>query len=92
LDGLESPQQKLPKPPQVLDLPDDRFDDPFARCIHRRAPLRAQRAGHPMDDRRVLRQRAARTRPQLFAMFCLRVAIKASMFVAAIAVRLSFEQ
>src|SRR6188508_295075 len=46
---LESPQQELPKATRLLDLSDDRLDDPFARCIDGGAGLREQLAGHPVD-------------------------------------------
>src|ERR1700688_3329546 len=65
---LESPQQELPEATGLLDLANDRFDDRFARRIDRRARLGVQLAGHPVDDRRGLRQRAARTGPRPFAM------------------------
>src|ERR1700692_2846693 len=53
---LESPQQELPEATGLLDLANDRFDDRFARRIDRRAGLGVQLAGHPVDDRRDLRQ------------------------------------
>src|ERR1700730_13876696 len=68
LDLLESPQQELPEATGLLDLTNHRFDDRFARGIDRRARLGVQLAGHPVDDRRGLRQRAARTGPRPFAM------------------------
>src|ERR1700693_486593 len=68
---LESPQQELSETTGVLDLPNDRFDDPFARGIDRRASLNMQLAGHPVEDRGGLRQWAARTRPRPLAMFLL---------------------
>src|SRR5215216_2844827 len=68
---LESTQQELPEAASVLDLSDDRFHDSFARRIDRRAGLRVQLAGHPVNDRRALRQRSSRTRPWPLAMFLL---------------------
>src|ERR1700730_5077052 len=65
---LESPQQELPEATGLLDLTNHRFDDCFALGIDRRARLGVQLAGHPVDDRRGLRQRAARTGPRPFAM------------------------
>src|ERR1700722_9873314 len=58
---LESTQQELPEAAGVLDLPNHRFDDPFAGRIDRRAGLRVQLAGHPVDDRGRLREGATRT-------------------------------
>ena len=68
-DWRQSLQQELPKATRLLDLSDDRLDDPFARCIDGGAGLREQLAGHPVDDRRVLGQRASWTRPRPLAMF-----------------------
>src|SRR6202790_1333627 len=65
---LESPKQELPEATGLLDLANDRFDDRFARRIDRRAGLGVQLAGHPVDDRRGLRQGAARTGSRPLAM------------------------
>src|SRR5262245_41106360 len=69
LDLLEATQQELPEAARVLDLADDRFDDPFARGIDGGAGLRLQLASHPVHDRRGLRQRTARTGAGPLAMF-----------------------
>src|SRR5712692_1509368 len=66
---LESPQQELAEATRLLDLYDHRFDDPLARGRDRRAGLRVQLAGHPIDNRGGLRHWAARTGPRTFAMF-----------------------
>src|SRR5919197_3374240 len=63
---LEPPQKELPEAARVLDLSDDRLDDPFARRVDSRAGLRQQLASHSVDDRCGLRQRASRTRPRAF--------------------------
>src|ERR1700729_1194927 len=65
---FESPQQELPEATGLLDLTNHRFDDRFAPGINPRARLGVQLAGHPVDDRRGLRQGAVRTGPRPFAM------------------------
>src|SRR6516165_12559543 len=71
LDLLKSAQEKLPKATRLLDLSDHRFDDGFPPGIDGSAHLAVQLAGHPVDDRRGLRQGPARTGPGAFAMFLL---------------------
>src|SRR5688500_8986587 len=61
---FESPQQKLSEAARLLDLSDDRFDDSFACRVGRGASLRLQLTSHPVDDRRGLRERASRARPE----------------------------
>src|SRR3989442_5529323 len=58
---LEPTQQELPEAPRLLDLANHGFDDRFARRVDGRAGLRVQLAGHAVDPRRRLRQRAAGT-------------------------------
>src|SRR5439155_24324887 len=65
---LESTQQELPETTSLLDLADHWFDDALARGIDRRAGLRVQLAGHPIDDRGALWEGATRTGPRPLAM------------------------
>src|SRR5207247_5516173 len=58
---LEATQQELPEAPRLLDLAKHGFDDRFARRVDGRAGLRVQLAGHAVDPRRRLWQRAAGT-------------------------------
>src|SRR5882672_3907393 len=58
---LEPAQQELPKSPRLLDLANHGFDDRFARRVDGGAGLGVQLAGHAVDPRRGLRQRAAGT-------------------------------
>src|SRR5712692_8237049 len=68
---LEATQQELSEAARLLNLSNDRFDDSFAGGVDRRTRLRVQLAGHPVDDRRALRQRSPRTGSQALAMFLL---------------------
>jgi hypothetical protein len=68
---FESAKQELPESTRLLNLANGWFDDPFACRVDRCAGLRVQLPGHAVDDRRRLRQRAARARHRALAVFLL---------------------
>jgi len=55
---VDTPQQKLPEPARLLDLPEHWFHNRLSRCIHRFANLRFQFAPHPIYAGSAFRQRA----------------------------------
>ena len=89
---LEPTQQELPETTGLLDLANHRFDDPFAGRVNRRAGLRVQLAGHPVDDRGSLWEGTTRTGSRPLTCFCFRVEMYASMAVSAIAAKFTSEQ
>jgi hypothetical protein len=70
----------LAKPARLLDLPEHRFHQAFARRVDGFAHFGLQLPYHPLHIRRVLRQQTTLRRQAMLAMLCLPVAMNPTIF------------